>query len=257
MMKRAIENIEQFCRLETISFKQGFSTTHKIMTETLIGFREGIQKLESEQQVEHCTAQLKCLCMGVPTSKACKRSILQAHSPTLVHLQLRARPARKTEEGAILFSNLQVLEVDISWFHGIKSFTCPNLKLLVLFHISNFSNKMTVPENLPASIQMLRLLPQYINSEVGSTRKGLDALKKNCPDLEVLRLDQELYVYPEELIKMVKSRVAAAKKASLKAIKKLNIDYSKLDETSLVKLRDLVKEVEDVGTASAEVVVDC
>lgn len=62
---------------------------------------------------------------------------------------------------------------------------------------------------------------------------------------------------------MVRARKAAVKKnliveeVEMKPIKKLTLDFSKLDDLSLSKLRELVDEVEDVRFAPEKDVIIC
>lgn len=78
-----------------------------------------------------------------------------------------------------------------------------------------------------------------------------------------MRIDGKVNFYPDEVIKMVRARKAAVKKnlivegVEMKPIKKLTLDFSKLDDLSLSKLRELVDEVEDVRFAPEKDVIIC
>ncbi|MFH4082251.1 hypothetical protein WAJ09_23040, partial [Acinetobacter baumannii] len=64
-------------------------------------------------------------------------------------------------------------------------------------------------------------------------------------------------------VKMVKARIAAAKKGleveglKMRSMKQLILDFSRLDSPTLSKLQELVPEVIDVRTVSNELIIDC
>lgn len=92
---------------------------------------------------------------------------------------------------------------------------------------------------------------------------ALERFERLHPNLIHFRIDVGINFISEEVMRMVRARQNAASKGlkvegiPMKAIEKVTLDLTKLDEALLEELKELVPEVVDARTASNEIIVDC
>lgn len=128
----------------------------------------------------------------------------------------------------------------------------PRLKALLIY-LGESKKKFTFPSNLPSSLVGIYLSAPGTGRGRAFTRKALDVFKKSYTELHTLMIDSAVDCYTDELIKVIKARIAAQRKGlkvdgiAMKPIQELVIGLAKFDKSSLVKLRVVVPKVGNSG----------